>query len=146
MVDFAGMPPIGSGGINIRHTADPATQPLPAVESGSAGQGLSGRMTSGQSHTNTGSGDQGAAQTASAEPLAKPDPDAPTGPPPSFQITVLEADRDLDRVLARLNTEHALQEDASLIAVEGTEHVPSAPAADSMETDGTDTPEPSAKT
>ncbi len=44
----------------------------------------------------------GVPRTQTVAPARRPDPDAPTGPPPAFATTPLELDSNLDMRLARL--------------------------------------------
>ncbi len=59
--------------------------------------------------------------------LAPDDPDPPTGPPPAFDISILEVERDLQRVLARLQAERDIAQDAP--AIRATPDAPDAPEA-----------------
>ena len=105
MVELAGIPPFGGGGVNIRQTNTPPAPAVPAVEAAATGQGLSGRMSSNQSQSESGSDRHNAPSLALPGP-DRPDPHALPGPPPAFQISLLELDRDLAQTLARLNAEH----------------------------------------
>lgn len=109
MVELAGIPPFGGGGVNIRQTSTAPAPAVPAVEASSAGQGLSGRMSSSQSHNNGFTLGYRASDTRSDRARREiVDPNALPGPPPTFQISLLELDRDLAQTLARLNAKRAI--------------------------------------
>lgn len=65
--------------------------------------GLSGRETA--------QGEKSAAEAREMQMRASRDENRPAGPPPSFDITLLEMERDLQRVLARLDSAHARERD-----------------------------------
>ncbi|MCP3968864.1 MAG: hypothetical protein GY717_00805 [Rhodobacteraceae bacterium] len=113
MVDLAGIPPFGGGGVNVRPVNDAPASAVPAVEAAGAGQGLAGRMDSERSQTGSGQGWQQAPQPGIVQ---ETDPHALPGPPPTFQISLLEMDRDLSQMLARINATHAIASDAAAIA------------------------------
>lgn len=119
MVELAGIPPFGGGGVNTRPVSDTAAAAVPAVEASVKGQGLSGHSSSNQSHSDQHGKNldgQAASQPAPRVGAGAPDPDALTGPPPSFQVSVLEMDRNLAQTLARINAAHAIESDAKAIA------------------------------
>jgi len=113
MVGLAGIPPFGGGGVNIRPNIEPAAAAaVPLVEASVAGQALSGRMSSGQSQTDSGAGHP------SGQPVEQKrvDLNEVPGPPPTFQISLLELDHNLAETLARINAAHAIARDAGAIA------------------------------
>ena len=116
MVDLAGIPPFGGGGVNIRQTPDSPAPQVPVVEATLKGQSLSSRGSSNASQHE--SGHQGGHNPKPDSPqIHEPiDPNVLPGPPPAFQISLLELDRDLAQTLARLNATQAIQSDANAIA------------------------------
>lgn len=115
MVDLAGIPPFGGGGFSIRQPVEPPAPMVPPVEPSANSAGLSGNISSGQPQTESGR------QASVPAPLQR-DPKEPVdrhavpGPPPTFQISLLEMDRDLSATLARMNAAYAIERDAEAIA------------------------------
>lgn len=61
---------------------------------------------------------RGARETAQEEmqrEQARRDPDTPTGPPPTFEVTPLEAESDLQAALARMEASHNHNRDAEMV-------------------------------
>ena len=127
MVDLAGLPSFGGGGVNIRQNVEPPVPVVPVVEPGASSQASSGRMSSG--HPQTDSGQRDGSEFAYANAKKRIDPNATPGPPPTFQISLLEMDRDLAETLARINATYAMERDAAAIASPSAEAGKVAPAA-----------------
>ncbi len=123
MGDLAGIPPFGGGGVNLRPFIDTTPAAVPAVEPSVGGQALTGRMSSGSQNAGGRSSDR---QTAAHPVLQEPfDEHALPGPPPTFQVTLLEVDQHLMRTLARINAANGFRNSA--IAAELPDQSGSAP-------------------
>jgi len=121
MVDLRGMPPAYMGNMTFHRAPDPSANKTPAIEESKAASSLSGGSLSGQSRNffdRTGSAnDNSAPDTAKADrPMEKRDENTNAGPPPSFQISILELERDLSQQLARVNAEQSLARDILAVA------------------------------
>ena len=100
---------------------------VPVVEPGASSQATSGRMSSG--HPQTEGGQSDGSEFAYATAKKRVDPNATPGPPPTFQISLLEMDRDLAETLARINASYAMERDAAAIASPSAETGQGAPDA-----------------
>lgn len=131
MVDLRGIPPAYMGNMTFHGVTDPSATKSIAIEDSKAGSSLSGGSLSGQSrgyYDRTGNDRTGNDRTGSANEAATPgggradklsektDEKTNAGPPPSFQISILELERDLSSQLARMNAEQSLSRDVQAVS------------------------------
>ncbi len=113
MSEIAGFPPVG--GDALFHAAIESRKSLVApAEKGSAGTGANAQFGSG------GGGSQMPQKTPDAlfAPMPKADANAHPGPPPAFQVSLLDLDAQLQDTLARLNADRARERDADAVAAD----------------------------
>ena len=121
MADFAALSPLASG---VTSQNAPHATPAPAVPPVEAA--LRGQASGGQMSQGNGNGAQGG--QPDRPPMAKlhprPDPHALTGPSPAFQARVLDLEKDLTQIIARLETARSLQEASRITAAPATAPAP----------------------
>ncbi len=140
MGDFAGLPPLIGNGIPQRPFSDTPAPSVPPVEAPLAGQALGGRSAA----QNSG-GQSRDKQDRDAQRLHSADFDDTTlpGPPPAFQVSLLELDQDLMLTLARINANHAMINAADAVAPVGANDDPAEPDGDVTEVAKSDASDPS---
>ncbi|NDW53518.1 hypothetical protein [Aliiroseovarius sp. PrR006] len=109
----------------------PAPDPTRVEKSPTAGETRADPHNT-QEHGNT----QSLIRTETRDMLAPPpDPDQPVGPPPTFQMNVLEMERELHQRLAQIELERSLSEDRASTSVQVAEEdkAPGAPEIPSVE-------------
>ena len=117
MGEIAGIPPFGGGGANLRPPTETAPVALAPVAQGDSSANLSGRMDSDASG-------HGSARYQTPNALTDSLPRQPldgtelAGPPPSFQVSILELDRDLQAALAKITASHSLKQDVAAISLD----------------------------
>ena len=139
MVDLRGMPPAYMGNMTFHGVTDPSAKKSIAIEESKAGSSLSGGSLSGQLsgqpsgqsrnyYDRTGSDQNGIDRNDSANANSAPevskadkqsdkrDENTNAGPPPSFQISILELERDLSSQLARMNAEQSMSRDVQAVS------------------------------
>ncbi len=107
-MDISGPAPFG-GHASLAAQMPTRTPPeVPVVDE-------SRRTDQAQTDANTAHRDGTAADAARAQRDARRDPDVQTGPPPTFEVTLLEVEHDLQATLARLEATRNHDRDAEAV-------------------------------
>ena len=113
-MDISGPAPIG-GHASLAAQMPTRTPPeVPVVDE-------SRRTDQAQTDANTAHRDGNAAEAARDQREARRDPDVPTGPPPTFEVTLLEVEQDLQATLARLEATRNHDRDAEAVRASAPE-------------------------
>ncbi len=126
-MEFTIPSPLGAQAtIAAQQPARPAPDPTRVEKAPRAGKARADTHNA-TNHGNTQAPSNRANRNATEPP---PDPNQPVGPPPSFQVNVLEMERELQQRLAQIELSRSL-EDQSSLQVTGPEHEdPVKPASD----------------
>ncbi len=115
-MDIQAQAPFGSpANPAARMPSQTAPSVPPVTESDASGKpGADTRQTGHQTDN------AAAARDIRAQHQRRVDPDLPTGPPPAFEISLLEVERDLQQVIARLEAARTRSLDAEGVRVRDT--------------------------
>ncbi len=120
-MDISGPAPFG-GQASLAAQMPTRTPPeVPVVDE-------SRRTDQAQTDANTAHRDGTAAEAARALQDARRDPDVQTGPPPTFEVTLLEVEHDLQATLARLEATRNHDRDAEAVKAQAPEPAEAQPA------------------
>ena len=113
-MDFTGPAPLGSQAVLMALPAQRRAPDVKAIDPGrqTGGAGTDARERPEQDQTAAAARDITALRAATAER------DLPVGPPPSFEVSLLEMDRDLKHLIARIEAARAQVRDADALKLE----------------------------
>ena len=138
MSDFNGMPAFGVGGLAMRHPLETSKQAVPEVAK-TATDGSATNKRGDTSSDQNGAYSQSKRDSVVSEQQRKDavrDETVLTGPTPAFQASILEVEKDLRNVIARVEAKRTQQSDEAAIA-------PRAAQGDAQAAQKTDRPEAS---
>lgn len=125
-MDISGPAPVG-GHASLAAQMPTRTPPeVPVVDE-------SRRPDQERTDTNTAGRDNDAAQAARDLKAARKDPDVQTGPPPTFDVTLLEVEQDLQATLARLEAARNHDRDADAVKPPDNATTEDAPVTDARQ-------------
>ncbi|SPF76889.1 hypothetical protein ALP8811_01906 [Aliiroseovarius pelagivivens] len=129
-MEFTIPSPLGAQAtIAAQQPARPAPDPTRVEKASKAGKTRADTHNA-TDHGNTQTQRHGAKRNAAKPP---PDPNQPVGPPPSFQLNVLEMERELQQRLAQIEFSRSLEDQNTLQVTDADPENPVEPTSDTTD-------------
>ena len=112
-MELSGMAPFSGHASSAAQLAEPPPSDVPTIDES---------RSSDQAQTDTRSPNQENAADATRDLInARRGEDVPTGPPPTFDVTILQVEADLQTAIARMEVKRTMERDASGVSAQSTE-------------------------